>query len=95
MNMPQEKYSLKAEEYYKKLFINDGTYYSCSSLFDPLFLYHVIINETKINKLELSESLMCDSQEYKNYDWVIIDKIRDNSLRKPDFESLKWNFYKN
>ena len=38
---------------------------------------------------------MCNTQDYKSFDWVIIDKIRDNSLRKPDFESLKWNFYKN
>ena len=95
MNMPQEKYSLKAEEYSKKILINDGTYFSCSSLFDPLLFYYAINSEIKINKVELSESIMCNTQDYKSFDWVIIDKIRDNSLRKPDFESLKWNFYKN
>ena len=51
--------------------------------------------ETKIDKIELSENLMCDTKENKNYDWVIIDKIRDKSIKTPEFQSLKWNFYKN
>tara|TARA_B100000579_G_C22464391_1_gene680450 strand:- start:188 stop:661 length:474 start_codon:yes stop_codon:yes gene_type:complete len=95
MNMPQEKYSLKAEEYSKKILINDGTYFSCSSIFDPLFLYYIIKNEAEIHSIELSENLKCDSKDSKKYDWVIIDKIRDESSRKPDFQSLTWNFYKN
>jgi len=94
-NIPQEKYSLRAEEYSKSILINDGTYFSCSSLFDPLFLYYIVKNEAKINKLQLSENVMCDSKDSKNFDWVIIDKIRDKSLRKPNLQSLTWNFYKN
>ena len=54
-----------------------------------------LIMKLKLIRVELSDSLMCNSQDYKSFDWVIIDKSRDNSLRKPDFESLKWNFYKN
>ena len=95
MSMPQEKYSLKAEEYSKKILVNNGKYFMCSNLFDPLFIYYTIKNEAKINRIDLSENLMCDSKENQYYDWVIIDKIRDKSLKIPDFQSLKWNFYKN
>lgn len=95
MNMPQEKYSLRAEEYSKKILVNNGKYFMCSNLFDPLFIYYIIKNEAEIDKIELSKNLMCDSIEHKNYDWVIIDKIRDKSIKTPDFQSLIWNFYKN
>ena len=95
MSMPQEKYSLRAEEYSKKILVNNGKYFMCSNLFDPLFIYYIIKNEAKINKIELSKNLMCDSKENKDYDWIIIDKKRDKSKKTPEFQSLIWNFYKN
>ena len=93
-NIPQEKYSFNAEALSKKILINNGNYLLCSNLFDPLFLYYAVKNEVEINKVDLSKNLKCDAEKIKNYDWIVIDKLRDKSKRKPVFDSLLWNFYK-
>ena len=92
--MPAEKYSLDAEHLSSKILIQNGKYYSCSNLFDPLFLYFAIKTEIKISKLDLSNDLICDADKIENYDWIIIDKKRDMTSLSPNFDSLLWNFYK-
>ena len=93
-NMPAEKYSLDAEHLSNKILMQNGKYYSCSNLFDPLFLYFAIKTENKISKLDLSNDLICDAGKIESYDWIIIDKKRDMTSMRPNFDSLLWNFYK-
>ena len=93
-NIPSEKYSLKAERISNQILLKNGNYFSCSNLFDPLFLYYKIKSGIEINKLILSNTVKCDIALIDNYDWIIIDKKRDLSSSKPDYESLTWNIYK-
>ena len=93
--MPYERYSLNAEDYSKKILGNGNSYFICADLYDPLLIYYKINYEIQNIKIDLSKEKFCNINKIKNYDWVIIDKERDVSKIKPNFDSLLWNFYKN
>ena len=92
-NMPVEKYSTNAEIYTIKILKNNKNYYFCSNYYDPLFLYYKIKNRVQINEIKLSKNEFCNIDNINGYDWVVIDKKRDLSQIKPDFEESFWNFY--
>ena len=94
-HMPYERYSLNAEDYSKKVLGNGNSYFICANLYDPLLIYYKINYEIQNIKIDLSKEKFCNINKIKNYDWVIIDKERDVSKIKPNFDSLLWNFYKN
>lgn len=93
--MPYEKYSLNSEDYSKKVLKNGNNYFVCANLYDPFLIYYKIKHEIKNIEIDLSKEKFCNINKIKNYDWIIIDKKRDHSKIKPNFDSLLWNFYKN
>ena len=93
-HIPVEKYSINAEEYSKKILGHNKSYFLCSNLYDPLLIYFKNKYQVRVNKIDLSKNIFCDVQKVTGYDWVIIDKKRDESIIKPDFSSILWNFYK-
>ena len=94
-HLPFEKYSSNAERHSNEILGNNKNYFICGAHYDPLLIYYKIKNKIKNNKITLSKVDLCDVDKIKNYDWIVIDKKRDISKIKPNFDSLVWNFYKN
>lgn len=94
-HLPFEKYSSNAERHSNEILGNNKNYFICAAHYDPLLIYYKIKNKIKNNKITLSKVDLCDVDKIKNYDWIVIDKKRDISKIKPNFDSLVWNFYKN
>ena len=94
-HLPSEKYSSNAEKYSNEILGNNKNYFLCTAHYDPLLIYYKIKNKIKNNKVVLTKDEFCDVDKIKNYDWVVIDKTKDISKIKPNFDSLQWNFYKN
>ena len=99
LKMPLEKYSKGIEQFSLKILSDSQKYLFCSNNVDPLIptlldYYKKKHGYKKIQIIKVKKNF-CNYEDYKNYDWVLIEKEIDFTMKNSSlkFSTDFWNSY--